>query len=97
MSLRRLLNQRHTTDIVLRLGDTERQNIQPKMSDVILHSENGGRARQIRLHELIEAGVISEVLEFKHYRNVKHIQLTPLGWAVYSALSGCIALSEANQ
>ena len=58
MSLRRLLNQRHTTDIVLRLGDTELQHIQPKMSDVILHSENGGRARQIRLHELIEGGYL---------------------------------------
>lgn len=94
-ALRNCLDLRHSIDIILRLGDAQRARGSAIMSDVVRHSENGARARQIRLHDLMAYGVIAQVREFKHPYNVKHIELTPAGWALYLALSRCITIAEA--
>ena len=76
------------------LGAAQRARRSAIMSDVVYHSENCQRCRQKRLHELIEYGLIRIIPEWKHPHNVKHLELTPLGWNVYAAISRCVQLSE---
>lgn len=91
---RDIFSQNHTVDIILRLGDAQRSHGSAKMGDVVLHSESGARTRQSRLHDLIYLGIIREVKEWKHPNNVKHIELTALGWSIYIALARVVKMSE---
>lgn len=88
------LDQKHSIDIIMALGAAQRARRRAIMSDVVSHSENGKRCRQKRLHELIDYGLIRIIPEWKHPHNTKPLELTPLGWNVYAAISRCIQLSE---
>lgn len=97
MKFRDIVSERHTLDIILRLGDAQRAHGTAKMGDVVLHSEHGGRTRQIRLHDLIFLGIIREVKEWKHPNNVKHIELTTVGMSIYVSLKRIEKMSEVIQ
>ena len=89
-ALRAIIAQRYSVDIVLCLGDSLRQKHSAIISDVIFHSENGSRTRHQQLHNLIDAGIVQIVKEYKHPNNCKHLILTPAGWALYGALDRVI-------
>lgn len=91
---RDIMSESHTLDIIIRLGDAQRAHGAAKMGDVVLHSEHGGRTRQTRLHDLIYLGIVREVKEWKHPNNIKHIELTTLGWSIYIALKRIVKMSE---
>lgn len=68
------------------LGKAQRAQGRAIVSDVLKQSECIKRARYQRLLDLIECGIVSEVKTTNRQHNIKPIELTALGWMIYSAL-----------